>query len=983
MENSTDPVARIPRSKARIVSILFLLLLVIAIPLTVITLQHRQETRQRASTTSIPAFVQENENKITSGTTVSTTFAKPNTAGNLIAVYVLWNNAGTASIKDSLGNTYTSATGPLSWNNNTWRGQVFYAKNILGGSNTITVTFSQGVTSFGIMYTHEYSGLDPANPIDVTQGAIGTSSAMSSGLVTTTNANDLIFGAGASSAGITAGESGFTVRTTGYGNMTEDEDVTNTGSYAATATQNSVAWIMQMVAFKAASTTLSPSPTLATGTAGVCSTNAPVDVVLLVDTSGSMSEPAQSGSTATKITQLKQAATSFVNGALGLANNNYEISLVSFTDKATILSDFTNNVSTLTSDINSLQATNTTCTECGVDAANQEITNHGRSNVKKAVILLTDGFANVIEKTAGNYTSSVDPASCTATQNNDKACTLAETPTLSLVTTGHTASNTTYFTIGLGTAGTTVNQNFLQQIADSTTGQYYNDPTGNDLTSIYTNLQEVIGQGGISGFVFNDTNANGQYDSTETKVTGRTVTLSSSASGTSTQSTVTDATGDYSFVGLCNGNYTITDSIPSGSIITDPKTNNGVYIDTITNDQTIPNQNFGEAIIPTSTPIPTPPSAPVVTINGCITGPVSGTNNLTLSWNDSNVSSVNIGTDPSYSTYYAKNAPGVLSTTAPIGFFGGSSNVSGLQLVLSPNTTYYATVWDGVTSQLSSQAPFSLSLCATPTPTVTLTPTPKPTNTPTPTATPVPTSTLTPTPRPTNTPTPTPTFTPTPTPRPTSTPTPIPTDTPFPTSTPVPLATTLNFTVFLHGIGNSGDNANPNTFSLSNHSPLHPERPATIEVYDSNNQLVKSTTGTLTYSSNAGNFTANTISLGTAFTTGDYNIKIKTDRYLKKLVPGIVHITAGQSNLVPTVTLVAGDINGDNNLNILDYNTLLDCGYGAFTPLPMTDPNSLYNSASCQSHQPYVANADLNDDGTVDYTDFNLFVRELSVQNGD
>src|SRR6185503_18636590 len=37
------------------------------------------------------------------------------------------------------------------------------------------------------------------------------------------------------------------------------------------------------------------------------------------------------------------------------------------------------------------------------------------------------------------------------------------------------------------------------------------------------------------------------------------------------------------------------------------------------------------------------------------------------------------------------------------------------QLVINPNTTYYATVWDGVTSLLSKPTAFSLPLCPTPT----------------------------------------------------------------------------------------------------------------------------------------------------------------------------------------------------------------------------------------------------------------------------
>ena len=42
---------------------------------------------------------------------------------------------------------------------------------------------------------------------------------------------------------------GFTTRLDRFGNRTEDKSVTSTGSYNATATQNSSRWVMHMVAF--------------------------------------------------------------------------------------------------------------------------------------------------------------------------------------------------------------------------------------------------------------------------------------------------------------------------------------------------------------------------------------------------------------------------------------------------------------------------------------------------------------------------------------------------------------------------------------------------------------------------------------------------------------------------------------------------------------------------------------------------------------
>ncbi len=48
-----------------------------------------------------------------------------------------------------------------------WSAKTMYASNIVGGANTVTVTFSTPITSFGTVYINEYSGIDKVNPVDV------------------------------------------------------------------------------------------------------------------------------------------------------------------------------------------------------------------------------------------------------------------------------------------------------------------------------------------------------------------------------------------------------------------------------------------------------------------------------------------------------------------------------------------------------------------------------------------------------------------------------------------------------------------------------------------------------------------------------------------------------------------------------------------------------------------------------------------------
>jgi hypothetical protein len=143
----------------------------------------------------------------------SLAFTNANAAGNLIIVYVVWDNSSPVTLRDSRGNTYDSVAPATAWGpGGAYRSQIFYAKDLAGGTNTVTATFQAAVSSFGRIYVHEYSGLDRTAPLDVSRVSTGTSRAMDSGSATTTNTNDVIFGAGSSTNSVTANGTGFTTR---------------------------------------------------------------------------------------------------------------------------------------------------------------------------------------------------------------------------------------------------------------------------------------------------------------------------------------------------------------------------------------------------------------------------------------------------------------------------------------------------------------------------------------------------------------------------------------------------------------------------------------------------------------------------------------------------------------------------------------------------------------------------------------------------
>ncbi|MCL5439280.1 MAG: hypothetical protein M1268_04865 [Patescibacteria group bacterium] len=242
---------------------------------------------------------------------------------------------------------------------------------------------------------------------------------------------------------------------------------------------------------------------------------------------------------------------------------------------------------------------------------------------------------------------------------------------------------------------------------------------------------------------------------------------------------------------------------------------------------------------------------------------------------------------------------------------------------------------------------------------------------------------------PTSTPTNTPTNSPIPTqiPTPTSTPIPTPSVTPSilpspsvsPTNTITPGSTLLSLKLILDGVY-FDCNVNQTCLPAANKKPLHSARDVSVLVFNNTSatQPLFEKTGTVTFDPTDGYFKGD-INLGN-IQSGNYQFKVKTPKYLRKTLPGYQTITTGTANATPVVNLTAGDVNGDDKIDILDYNIMISCLEGK------------QNSQECGANRE---NADLDDDdptqygtgGTaepdVDIDDYNLFLRNLSVQRGD
>lgn len=122
------------------------------------------------------ALVQHKETNIASySTSIALAFDSNVTAGNLIDVFVFWNNEDTheggSTAADGLGNTYTNIAACNVGDSAQARSvQVLYAKNITGGACTVTVTLPGNRTARYLAIS-EWSGLDTTAPADQGNGA--------------------------------------------------------------------------------------------------------------------------------------------------------------------------------------------------------------------------------------------------------------------------------------------------------------------------------------------------------------------------------------------------------------------------------------------------------------------------------------------------------------------------------------------------------------------------------------------------------------------------------------------------------------------------------------------------------------------------------------------------------------------------------------------------------------------------------------------
>jgi glucose/arabinose dehydrogenase len=199
------------------------------------------------------------------------TFPSSVTTGDLIIVAITQFEGSVSSVRDHQSNTYTQVTAAQHANTSYNYAQLYYAKNVTGGTTTVTVTFSISADNVGI---YEYSGLDTTSPLDQVVSNVGVANTPNGGTLNTTKDNELYFAVGVDDNGNNSSPSagsGYTLEdhqddTLHHERFYSEDRISAHGSYQ---TNFSIAapsdWAVIGASFKPAGTPTYASPTLGPG----------------------------------------------------------------------------------------------------------------------------------------------------------------------------------------------------------------------------------------------------------------------------------------------------------------------------------------------------------------------------------------------------------------------------------------------------------------------------------------------------------------------------------------------------------------------------------------------------------------------------------------------------------------------------------------------------------------------------------------------
>ncbi len=162
----------------------------------------------------------------------------------------------------------------------------------------------------------------------------------------------------------------------------------------------------------------------------------------------------------------------------------------------------------------------------------------------------------------------------------------------------------------------------------------------------------------------------------------------------------------------------------------------------------------------------------------------------------------------------------------------------------------------------------------------------------------------------------------------------------------------LNLELKLYGIGkNSGDNPNPKNKAKTVTVEFYDKRTLTMAPPKLIPRVLFIGLALVLYDSSTGTYKGNVPAY--SLKAGEYAVKIIIGKYVKALAPNSISIQLQKANILPQLTLYAGDLNGDGGIYSDDLQIASQC--------------MNKTTADC------LNKADLNEDGKIDTADFNLF----------
>ena len=293
---------------------------------------------------------------------------------------------------------------------------------------------------------------------------------------------------------------------------------------------------------------------------------APLDVMVVFDRSDSMADDPSSSLGPEPLSTAKIAAKSFIDALVALTD---KVGLVSFYGEATLDSHLTNNFSSVKDEIDAITVDGWTNVGKAISLADEEISLNGRTDVKNAIVLLSDGNSN------RPTNDTIGRAYAIKKANEAKS------------------HGIVIYSIALGND---LSASDLQAIS-SGDGFYFTAPTAADLKAIYLSIAETECErqpSSIEGTIFEDINKNAAKEDTEPGLSDWVVILKDK-NGVASDRFATSTDGTYELDDVMPGTYNLCATVQTGFEQTTPVTTSKCHENLVIEEGTNLDLNFGFA----------------------------------------------------------------------------------------------------------------------------------------------------------------------------------------------------------------------------------------------------------------------------------------------------------------------------------------------------------------------------------------------------